>query len=234
MQGEEFTCQTCKSRNKSIFAALGVHELEMITGSKWCACYKKGQSVFVENSYPHGIYCINEGKVKVSKMGETGKEQIVRFAKGGDVLGYRALLSADKYEASATALEDCNICFIPKDILFRLVEDNTAMSFRLMQLLAKDLKGAEERLTHTAQKPIRERVAESLLFIKRTYGTETDGETINVQLSREEIANLVGTTTESTIRTLSDFNKENVIELNGKKIKIVNSKKLLAIANVEE
>ena len=103
-----------------------------------------------------------------------------------------------------------------------------------MKLLSKELHDAEIKITHLAQKPVRERLAETLLFIKTTYGFEDDGETLNVRLSREELANLVGTATESTIRLLTEFKKDKMVDLEGKKIKIINSKKLIQIANLQD
>lgn len=103
-----------------------------------------------------------------------------------------------------------------------------------MKLLSSQLKEAEVKLTHLAQKPVRERLAETLLFLKETYGFEQNNEILSVQLSREEIANLVGTATETVIRLLSELNKDGVIELIGKKIKINNLKLLTRIANLND
>jgi CRP/FNR family transcriptional regulator len=108
------------------------------------------------------------------------------------------------------------------------------MAFEMMKVLSDELHRSEIKLTHLAQKPIRERLAETLLFIKETYGFEADGITLAVKLSREEIANLVGTATESTIRLLSEFKKDGMIELDGKKIRILKTKQLLATANLQD
>jgi CRP/FNR family transcriptional regulator len=154
--------------------------------------------------------------------------------KSGDVLGYRALLSGDKYSGSAIALEDTQVCFIPKDVFVNVLKDDAGMAFEMMKVLSDELHRSEIKLTHLAQKPIRERLAETLLFIKETYGFEADGITLAVKLSREEIANLVGTATESTIRLLSEFKKDGMIELDGKKIQILKPKQLLATANLQD
>nr|MBP6660142.1 Crp/Fnr family transcriptional regulator [Chitinophagales bacterium] len=160
-----------------------------------------------------------------------GKEQIVRMAKPGDIIGYKALLSGDRYSATAAALEDCNVCFIPREIFLVILQKDASLSFEMMKLLSNELKRAEEKITHLAQKPVRERVAETILFLKETYGLDTENQ-INVALSREEIANLVGTATETAIRLLSEFNKDHIIELNGKKIKILDQNKLVKTANL--
>lgn len=227
-------CAECKNRGNSIFCCTHGELLDDLSDSKTCSVYKKGQVLFNEGGHPFGIYCVNKGKIKVSILGDEGKEQIVRLAKEGDVLGYRSMLAAERYNATATALEDSQVCFIPKEVFLKAVKTDSNLSLEVMKLLSSQLKEAEVKLTHLAQKPVRERLAETLLFLKETYGFEQNSEVLSVQLSREEIANLVGTATETAIRLLSELNKEGVIELIGKKIKINNLKLLTRIANLND
>jgi CRP/FNR family transcriptional regulator len=228
------TCQSCAQRFTSVFCKAKQEFITEINEQKICNIYKKGQTLFNEGSYPFGVYCINDGKVKLSHLGDDGKEQIIRLLRGGDVLGYRALLSGERYSASAIALEDTQVCFIPKELFISVLKNDTGLAFEMMKLLSDELHKAEVKLTHLAQKPIRERLAETLLFIKETYGFEADGITLSVRLSREEIANLVGTATESTIRLLSEFKKDGMVELDGKKIKILRQKELIKTANLQD
>lgn len=228
------TCQSCAQRFTSVFCKAKQEFIEEINEQKICNIYKKGQTLFNEGSYPFGVYCINEGKVKLSHLGDDGKEQIIRLLRGGDILGYRALLSGERYSASAIALEDTQVCFVPKELFISVLKSDTGLAFEMMKLLSDELHKAEVKLTHLAQKPIRERLAETLLFIKETYGFEADGVTLSVRLSREEIANLVGTATESTIRLLSEFKKDGMVELDGKKIKILRQKELIKTANLQD
>lgn len=227
-------CEHCDSRYKSIFCDLKGEQMDIINAGKGCNIFKKGQTIFSEGFYPQGLYCINTGKVKIAHAGDMGKEQITRFAKEGDILGYRALLGGEKYSASATALDDCNICLIPKDLFFKVLESDASLSMQIMKLLSHDLGKAEVKITDLAQKPVRERMAEALLFLKETYGTLEDGSTINVSLSREEIANLVGTATETAIRLLSEFKTDKIIGLQAKKISIIDNKRLLKTANIHD
>lgn len=227
-------CEHCSARFKSIFCHLNHDELQLVNQNKWCQTVKKGQQIFSEGAYPHGIFCVNNGKIKIHQMGTEGREQIVRLAKEGDVVGYRALLSGDAYTNSATALDDCSICFIPKNVFMDLVEKNKDLSMQIIQLLSKNLKQAENAILHLAQKSVRERMAEALLFLKEVYGVESDGSTLTVSLSREELATLVGTATETAIRLLSEFKSNNLLEFSGKKIKILNHKELLKTANLDE
>ncbi|HQV78096.1 MAG TPA: Crp/Fnr family transcriptional regulator [Chitinophagales bacterium] len=228
---EHVDCKHCNTRFQSVFCKSENDIVAEIDAEKICSTFKKGETIFKEGSYASGVYCINAGKIKISMLGDEGKEQIVRLAKPGDIIGYKALLSGDRYSATATTLEDCNVCFIPRDIFMKILQKDAAMSFEMMKILSNELRNAEEKITHLAQKPVRERVAETILFLKETYGIDAESN-INIALTREEIANLVGTATETTIRLLSEFNKEKIIELSGKKIKIVNLPKLIKTANI--
>ncbi len=226
-------CDFCLSREHSVFSDLKNNELQHFSEKKQSEIYKKGQVVFNEGEHANGIYCIHKGKVKVYKLGDEGREQIVRLVKGGDVLGYRALLSGETFNAYAEALEESIICFIPKSHLFDNMEQNPELSMRFMRLLCGDLKGAEERLVKLAQKKVRERVAEMLLILRSTFGNRED-ESINIELTREDLANIVGTATEPLIRLLSEFKKEGIVELNGKYIKILDPDRLSQIGDALE
>ena len=228
------SCSHCSHRNSSVFCKMEHDHIHEIDEEKECVNYKKGQAIFTEGSKPHGLYCVNKGKVKLVKLGEDGKEQILRLIKPGDMMGYRALLSGDRYNATAIALEDCGVCYVSKQMFIGVLQKDTNLSMEMMRLLGDDLKKAEEHITHMAQKPVRERMAEALLFIKETYGLEEDNQTINVTLTREEIANLVGTATETAIRLLSEFKHDGIVELSGKKIKILNHPKLVQTANLHD
>ena len=228
------SCQHCKDRFTSIFCKAEQKHLELIDNAKECSVYRKGQIVFHEGAYPFGVYCINDGKIKLSHSGDDGREQIVRLVKAGDIMGYKALLSNERYTATATALEDSSICFIPKDLFLNILQKDASLSFEMMRILSSELRKAELKITHLAQKPVRERLAETLLFIKETYGLEADGHTLSVRLSREEIANLVGTATESAIRLLSEFRKDGMIELEGKKIRLLDLSEIVRTANLQD
>jgi CRP-like cAMP-binding protein len=201
---------------------------------KSCSTYKKGQYIFAENGLPAGLFCINNGKIKISKTGFDGKEQIIRLAKSGDIVGYRALIANERYASSAVTLEDASICIIDKAYFFKSLETNPKLLFEVVKKMSRDLKEAEDHIVSLSQKNVRERMAEALLFLKATYGYEEDNKTINVSLTREEIADYVGTSTESCIRLLSEFNQDKMIALKGKKISIINLPILIQTANIED
>ncbi len=226
------SCETCKSRFDSVFCMLDEEELGTLSNSKHCNFYLRGQTIFNEGNQPMGLFCINTGKVKLSQAGFEGKEQIIRLAKDSDILGYRALISGEAYSATATVIEDSKICLIPKDVFYELVQHNSKLTSGIMKLLADELKDAEDKITNIAQKPVLERLAETLLMLKEYYGIEDNDNSLNITITREEIANIVGTATETVIRLMSDLRKEGMIKLDGKKIKIVKSDALLKLANL--
>jgi CRP-like cAMP-binding protein len=217
----------CDSRSESLLSALNEDELNMLSLHKTCVNYKKGQTIFYEGTRPMGLFCINFGKVKVAKMGSQGKEQIINLCKAGDLLGYRALLSEEHYAASATVIEDAGICFIPKEDFVGVLQKSPAFSTRIIKAVCHELGVMEEKLADLASKSVRERLAGSLLMLKETYGVEGGESTlINIALSREDLANIVGTATETVIRLLSDFKSDGLISIEGKKIKVLKAKEL--------
>ncbi|MGB0243292.1 MAG: Crp/Fnr family transcriptional regulator, partial [Bacteroidia bacterium] len=144
------------------------------------------------------------------------------------------LLGEESYNASAIVMEESGVCFIPKELFMGVLQRDGVLSMEMMKLLSSDLKHAEESVTHLAQKPVRERLAEALLFMKETYGYQSDGITIDLRITREEIANLVGTATETAIRLLSEMKNEKVVGLEGKKIQILDATQLVRIANIDD
>jgi CRP-like cAMP-binding protein len=227
-----YDCRDCPNCRISVFSDLQNDDFEKLNYEKSIVTLHKGQVLFLQDSKPHGLYCIKKGKVKIYRRGSEGKEQIVRLANDADVVGYRALLSNENYQCGAAALEETTLCYVPKHMVEHLMEDNTHIYKKMVNLLASDLKQAEHKLSDLAQKPVRERVAESLFLLKGKYGLESDGQTLNVVLSREELANIVGTATESLIRVLSDFKKEGIVELEQKRIKILDEDHLFRTAHL--
>lgn len=228
----DINCHNCKKNAKSIFCTLKADELEIVNQVKRCRVYQRGEIIFEEGAGPKGIYCIESGKVKVSQLGLDGKDQILHLAKDGDVMGYRATLSGDLFSCSAIAIEKSNICFVPKDVFINLVGSNSKLALKIIHLFSSELKKIETNLTKITQRPVKERIAQSLLLLKNKYGLEADGSTINITVKREEIANLAGTTRETATRVLYHFQDEKIIELIGKKIKILNLQLLIEESNI--
>jgi len=225
------SCAECQNNTK-IICALSASEKDDLSDNKSSNFYKKGQIVFYEGSQSHGLFCIYSGKVKLSKLGENGKEQVVRFAKTGDILGYRSIFSEEPYQSSATVIEDSYICQFSKDKFMSIMKTNPQLSRNTITLLSNDLKQAEKSLLSIAQKTVKERIAEALLLLHSTFGYFNDSTTLDVVLSRSEIADTAGTTTETTIRTLALLNKEGFIVLEGKSISIPDINKLSRVAGI--
>jgi len=225
------SCNFCTARKVSIFDCLDEEEIELLKQGQSDLSFKYGELIFKEKQIPSGIFIITKGKVKISKSGFEGREQIVRFAKEGDLIGYRALMSNEKFTCSAFSISETNVCFLAKDLIFKLIEKNNQLALRFIHLLAVDIRLSEEKMLHMAQKTVRERVAEAILILKEIYGFESDGNTVNIILKRDELAGIAGTVRETATRFLLELNSENVISVEGKKIKILNLKKLELCAN---
>lgn len=233
MQKVYLDCQTCGSSGISFLKDSPPEVMDKVNQVKHCSHYKKGQHIFYEDNIPLGIYCINKGIVKLVRTNNDGKEQILRFAQPGDFLGYRALIAEEPLVATAVCVEDTVACFIPKNVFLEVLEHNPKVSHDLLKSLCHDLGVAEERIQSLAQKSVRERLAESLLFLQSTFRPRDneDDTVIAITLPREDIANIVGTATETVIRLLSEFNNDKLIALEGKKIRILNKKALEKISH---
>jgi len=214
---------------KSTFKGIDENDMLDLSIKKTCYFYKKGQIIFYEGKGALGIYCIHSGRVKVYKLGAEGKEQIIRVALPGQLLGLRSVISGRSHSASATALEDSVCCFISKRKFFQLTIKYPDISQRIMVTLSQLLDGAENKITSLAQKSVRERLAETLLTLDETFRSEQQSDGTIINLSREDLANLVGTATETVIRLLSEFKHDKLVEVRGRKIKLLNKRMLLKI-----
>jgi len=224
-------CDKCALETGSIFKHLTREESEKINFEKDFRHYKRGDVLYHEGSRISGIYCVNSGIIKVFKTGLDGKEQIIRFAKAGDIIAYRSVLSNEPACTTSKVIEDCQVCFIPSEILIAFIKTNSTFAFELMKLTCHELGEANSYITDIAQKTVRERLAEVLIQLVKDFGLD-DEKYLKISLTREELANIVGTATESVIRLLSEFKADKLVELNGRRIRVLNSKGLEKISNV--
>lgn len=226
-------CQDCPSRMEGIFCDLDDEKLNDIGAHKVTNLYKKGQTLFVEGNPPYGLYCISSGNVKVSKVGPSGKENIVRLAGPGDVLGHRSIFTDQYYSATATALEDTRVCFLDKKYIIEKVENEPSVSKNIMFRLGRDLGASETKIASLSQKSVFERTAELLLLLASSHQeVVSEGKKITLKLTREEMASYLGTSSETLIRCLSELKSEDVIGQEGKNIIIKDEEKLLEFANL--
>src|SRR4030043_1502257 len=224
-------CDKCALESAAIFKPLTHDEVDVINFEKEFRQFKRGEILYNEGSRINGFYCVNSGIIKVFKTGLDGKEQIIRFAKSGDIIAYRRVLSNEVACTSAKVIEDCRVCFIPAEVLISLVKTNSNFAFELLKLACHELGEANSFITDIAQKTVRERLAEILLLLVNDFSLD-EKNYLKISLTREELANIVGTATESVIRLLSEFKSDKLVELNGRKIKILNKKGLEKISNV--
>lgn len=229
-----FKCQDCPSQGEGIFCELESASIDDVSEHKVVNGYKKGQTLFVQGNPPYGMYCVSKGNIKITQVGEDGKESIVRIATAGDVLGHRSIFTDQFYHATATAMEDANVCFIDKKYILKLVQKEPSVACNLISKLGRDLGAAEHRISSFYQKNVRERLAELLLLLKESHGVkEADGRIrLNIKLTREEMASIIGTASETLIRFMSEIKQEGYIEQDGKTIYITDEEGLLDFANI--
>ncbi len=225
-------CQNeCLVRSHTLFRHLSDEELAKIQVEKYAEFHRRGSILYQEGNRITGFYCVERGIIKIFKTGIDGKEQIIRFARKGDIIGFRSVLSRELACTTAEVIEDAVTCYIPGDILIYLVKNNGNFSIELMQLTCKELGEANEYITDIAQKTVRERLAEILIHLTEDFGLD-ENTVLQITLTREELANIVGTATESVIRLLSEFKHDKLVELSGRKIKILNIPGLRKVGNL--
>ncbi len=182
---------------------------------------KKGQQFVMEGAPVNGLFFVCKGKAKVLKTGISGKEQILRFVGSGEIVGHRGFGTRKKYGITAVAIEDCILCNFPNEILEKMLHEIPELTYDLMLFYAEELNRSETKVKALAQMTVREKVIDTLLYLDRKYGTNHKGY-ISVILTRKEIADYAGSTSEQVIRIMSALKSEGFLELVGKKIKLLN------------
>lgn len=219
-------------RSDSVFEGLPIVDLEFLESRMVTKKYKKGTNIFNEGSFPAGIFYLIKGKVKKFKVDKDGREQIIYVCNSGELLGYPALLSEETYSDSASTLEESEIAFIHKVDFLKVLSQSPILSTRLLKNLSHEFGVLENSIAAFAHKSVRERVALSLLILKEKFKEKGDeNKKVEIVLSREDLSNIVGTAIETLVRLLHDFKDEGLIETEGKKIRILDSKRLVMIAN---
>lgn len=210
--------------------AKGIESLKKLSEERDIRVYKKKDDIYIEGTFPKGVYFVNKGKIKIHRANEAGKELITELHKEGDFFGYLSLLQNEKYTSTATALEESEIFIIPKDDFFSLLYKNAEVARKFIEILSNNLLENEKELVKLAYNSVRKRVAEALVKLSDKYKKEMD-QKFSMNVSREDLANLVGTATETVIRTLSDFKDESLIDIKGGSITILNYEKLTRMKN---
>ncbi len=220
------SCLTCSSRLKSVFCDISEEDILHVNQFKGRYTYPKGSIIFHRETLPLGVFVIEKGKVKLHVPAVQGRDQIVRMAGEGDIIGHRALLTDRPHSTTAEAIEETHVCFLSKDLFYRLYGNNKGVHAQLIALFAGDLISAERSLISASHKPVKARVAECLLFLKDKFGYGKENNILNITLSRQDLSSLAGTATETLIRNLIRMREEGLIDFQGKKIKLTDIKRL--------
>lgn len=223
--GIQTRCENCIIRQFNSLRAMSKEELKKVSDSKTTKIVKKGETIFEEGDKLDGVYCVRDGVSKLSKLSANGKDQIIKLASKGEVLGQRSVIAEEHTNLSAIAINDMEVCFIPKDSIVHTLNANPNFAVEVLRHMAHDLREADDVIVNMSQKTVKQRVAEAFLYLKNNFGEDPDGFLL-LTLSREDIANVVGTATESCIRIISEFKGKGFIKTSGKKIGIANARAL--------
>ena len=219
-------------KSEFVLTDLPPEDFELLTTKKTEKLYKKGAIIFREGSFPSGIFYIIDGKVKKYKLDKDGKEHIIYVADTGELLGYHAILSEDRYPDSAAALEESRVAFIPKDNFLDALDQSSTLTRRLLKTLSHEFAVLANGLSMFTQKSVRERLALQLIVIREKYKVNFQpGMPVEINMSRDDLASLVGTARENVVRVLSEFKEAGILETKGRKIIVLDVKKLIKIAD---
>lgn len=228
LQRSDFS-RTARGLNTFFKEAQGVDAFKEIATDKEKRAYRKKDLLYAEGNYPRGIFFITAGKVKTCKFNEEGKEYVTGLFKEGDFIGYSALLEETAYADAAMAMEDAEAVIIPKEEFFSLLYSNRDVAGKFIKMLSGNVAEMENRLIRLAYNSVRKRVAEALLMLQDRYAKA--GENLDMAISREDLASIVGTATETVTRALSDFRQEGLINIKGSQVTILHKEKLAKMRN---
>ncbi|MDO4216371.1 MAG: Crp/Fnr family transcriptional regulator [Bacteroidales bacterium] len=231
MAKKEHSPEQIISSIKDLWLPLNEEQRKLLASNLTLRKYKKNEFIYKEGDTPSHLMCLLSGKVKICKEGFGGRSQIIRVMKQGDYFGYRAHFSGTNRITSAAAFEPSVICHVPLSILSKFIRENSEIAVFFLRQLAHGLSIADARAVNMTQKHIRGRLAEAILKLKTRYGFEEDGTTLNINVSREDLANMSNMTTSNAIRTLSAFATEGIIGIEGKKIKLLDEDEILRICH---
>lgn len=220
--------ETCVCVSHGIFGELDSRSMDQLSKFKVMNHYKKGQTLFTEGAPNFGLHCINSGKLKVTKNGPDGRETILRIVGPGDILGHQNILTNDNNLVSATMIEEGSVCFIDRKFITELIRNEPTVSMNIIKKLSAEMAASENRNAAMSHKSVRQRLADLLLSLKQSYGIKEEHRTrLDIKLTREEMASIVGTANETIIRFISEFKEEGILEQEGKVIFLLDENKLV-------
>lgn len=232
MSGKNKEAIDLSSSLSDIWKMLTDEERNLLRSNARIQHFKKNELIYLDDDSPRYLMCLFKGKVKIFKSGVGGRSQIIRIIRPVQYFGYRAYFARESYVTAASAFEACTVCMIPMELVEQFLRSNGDLALFFIQMLSVDLGIADQRVVNLTQKHVRGRLAESLIFLKESYGLEEDGATLNIYLAREDLASLSNMTTSNAIRTLSNFVNERIITIDGRKIKIIDEERLRKISRI--
>ena len=229
---EFFPIDKWEFKTQSILQDLPTEDLALLMAHKSEQSYAKGEIVFREGALPSGIFFIVQGKVKKYKLDQHGREQIIYVPNTGELIGYHALLAEDRYPDSAAALEKSKIAFIPKEDFLETLKQSEILTRRLLKTLSHEFAVLANSLSLFSQKSARERLALQLIVLREKYKQNFKPDMpVEINMSRDDLASLVGSAPENVVRMLGEFKEKGIIITKGRKIIVQDVRQLIAIAN---
>lgn len=226
-------CATCKAREKNIFCGLGPQWVKRLSDAKSSRLYQKKQVLFHEGNPVQGLFCVQSGAVKVFKTGLGGKQLILRMAYAGDVVGLEDIFYNKHYTASGEMLEEGRVCLVDRATFLDAIRNNADLSFTVMKALSAEVVYSEDERVELAQNPVRERMARLLTVLSESHGTPSGrGVQIQLPVSREEMAEMIGTASETAMRLLKEFKDSRLLEVDGRKILVLDRERLRKAARI--
>jgi CRP-like cAMP-binding protein len=230
MQYKDPYIEICIEGASSVFRGLSQADKEVLDQHHQSVNYRKGETIIRGGTKPKGLICLVSGKAKLFRVGAGNREQIIKMLRPHSYLAYRSLFSDNSFPFDVVAIEKSAVVIFEKHTMSRILKQNADLAIKFMKIISEDLLSSDNRLISLTQKHVRGRIAESILLLRDTYGMEADGRTLRVLLSREDLAHLSSMTTSNAIRTLSGLVSEKILDIEGRKIMILNLSKLEAIS----
>jgi len=227
---DSFPIEKFLSKSDHIFKNIPIEIKLEIEKQMVIKTIRKGQNLFLEGSYPAGIFYLKEGLVKKYKTDHEGNEHILYLCADGELLGYSALLCNEAYPDSAAAIETSKLGFISKEIFLKAINDSRELMLNLLSSLSHEFSVLINSVTIFAHMTVRERLALILLILMATFKKRSDSDPVEILLSREELSNMVGAATETVVRLIKEFKKEEIIKTVGKKIIVLKPNELISIS----
>jgi len=213
----------------SHFPSLSENDQRLLFNESLIKFYDKGENLYFQDDKLFGSYYIYSGIIKIYQTGSEGKEQIIRFSNSKELIAFRSVINQELACTSAKAIVESLMLYIPSKLLIKLLKSNSEFAFQMIRIVCSELGESNGYITDIAQKSVKRRLAEILVKLTNSFGLDNEM-VLKLSISREELANMVGTATETVIRIMKEFKNEKIIESRGRKLLILNLDRLKEIS----